>query len=52
MEHEDELENARRSVVMLSTGAWALRREAALDLFDELLAVRARLRELEAKSRG
>jgi hypothetical protein len=44
------VENQRRSVAMLAPGAWALKREQALDLYAEL--IRALLDAKRLSGRG
>src|SRR5437763_15730289 len=50
VERRYELDNLRRSLTMLSSGAQALRREDAIDLVAELEDTQERLRRLIAES--
>jgi hypothetical protein len=43
-----EVENHRRSVVMLPPGVWALRREEAARLLEQLAAALEEIRRLQA----
>ncbi len=52
MDRRHELENLRRSIVMLTPGVPALTREEALRLLEELAALEARLDTLRAGLRG
>lgn len=44
----ERIEIERRSVAMLAPGAWALRREEALDLYGQLIAALMEVRRCEA----